>query len=233
MKKEQTIQQKFIRSITTPKNASEENPQIDVYRELVYYRFLEVFEKAYPRFVKMISSEQLSSLIYDFLAVGAATPILWQVSGEFQEFVVKNNTLKMPFLADLLAFEFLEVQMYMRKYSTQESQDFSLDTGYTLSDEIEIRHFSHPIHHPEFDKNPFSFEAGDFRVLFFYNEKNEEILCEEISPFVEDFLLALDVDTPLLTRIEQVASEYEIQMQELLEILSPILESFCERGIIF
>ena len=117
MKKEQSIQKEFIQAITTAKPSADENPRIDVYRELVYYRFLEVFEKAYLRFVKMISKEQLTTLIYDFFEVGATTPILWQVSGEFKEFILKNNTLEMPFLADLLEFEFLEVEMYMGKYT--------------------------------------------------------------------------------------------------------------------
>lgn len=232
MKREQKIQQEFIQAITSPKTSTEETPQIDVYRELVYYRFLEVFEKAYPRFVKMITKEQLTTLIYDFLKVGARTPILWKVSGEFQEFVVQNNTLEIPFVADLLAFEFLEVQMYMREYSSLTKREFSLEECYTLSTEIELRHFTYPIHHPDFDANPTAFQAGEFSLLFFYSEENEAILCEEISPFVEEFLLSLDIQTPLLTQVEQVASEYEIQTQELLEILSPLLESFCERGII-
>ena len=232
MKKEQEIQQAFIHSITTPKTSADENPQIDVYRELVYYRFLEVFEKAYPRFVKMLSKEQLTSLIYDFLEVGAKTPILWQVSGEFQKFVVQNNTLEMPFLADLLEFEFLEVEMYMGKYTTFDQNSFSLNNHYKLSQEVEIRHFNYPIHNPNFDANPSSFEKGDFRVLFYYDETQEKILCEEITPFLEEFILSLSLDTSLINSVSKVAKEYEIETQELLEILAPVLEHFCEKNIL-
>jgi len=91
---------------------------------------------------------------------------------------------------------------------------------------------SSPVHYPDFDTNPRAFNKGNLRVPFFYSEQNEAILCEEISPFVEEFLLALDAETPLLSQIQKVATEYEIQTKELLEILSPLLESFCERKII-
>ncbi len=232
MKLEQSIQKRFIDTITKQEPLAMPSEAIEIYTELIYYRFLEVFEKAYPRFKKMVSEETFDKLIYDFLKVGAKTPILWRVSGEFKDFLSHNNDLDMPFLADLLEFEFLEIEMFMQKYDAHTKSAFSLQKSYTLSKEANIRHFSYPVHHPDFDANPEAFECGEFTVLFYYNEKSEEVLYEEITPFIEEFLLSLSPNLSMMQSIEKMAEVYEIEKDELLEILLPVLEHFHDENIL-
>lgn len=81
----------------------------------------------------------------------------------------------------------LEIEMFMQKYDAHTKSAFSLQKSYTFSKEANIRHFSYPVHHLDFDANPEAFECGAFTVLFYYNEKNEEVLYEEITPFIEEF----------------------------------------------
>jgi len=224
MKLEQSIQKRFIDTITKQEPLAMPSEAIEVYTELVYYRFLEVFEKAYPRFKKMVSEETFDKLIYDFLKVGAKTPILWRVSGEFKDFLSHNNDLDMPFLTDLLEFEFLEIEMFMQKYSEHTKSLFSLKKSYAFSKEANIRDFSYPVHHPDFDVNPEAFECGEFTVLFYYNAKREEVLYEEITPFIEEFLHSLTPDVSMMQSIKKMAEVYEVGNEELLEILLPVLE---------
>ncbi len=232
MKLEQSIQKRFINTITKQEEVSMPSEAIEVYTELVYYRFLEVFEKAYPRFKKMVSEETFDRLIYEFLKVGAKTPILWRVSGEFKAFLIEKNDLDMPYLADLLEFEFLEIEMFMQKYSDHTKSSFSLQKSYAFSKEANIRHFSYPVHHPDFDSNPEAFESGEFTILFYYNAKSEEVLYEEITPFIEEFLLSLTPNLSTMQSIEKIAEVYEIENEELLEILLPILEHFHGENIL-
>ena len=232
MNLEQTIQKRFVNTITKQEKLVMPSEALKVYTELVYYRFLEVFEKAYPRFKKMVSDEVFDALIYEFLKVGAKTPILWRVSGEFKTFLIENNTLEMDFLADLLEFEFLEIEMFMQKYEEPQEQEFSLENRYIFSETCNIRRFSYPVHHPEFDTSPKSFESGEFVVLFYYDATEEQVLYEEISPFVYEFLQLQNGGKSLIQLIDEIALSYEIQSDELLEVLSSVLEHFSEKNIL-
>ena len=232
MKIEQAIQKRFTNIITKQDELVIPNEALEVYTELVYYRFLEVFEKAYPRFKQMVSDEVFDALIYEFLKVGAKTPILWKVSGEFKTFLIENNNLEMDFLADLLEFEFLEIEMFMQKYEEHQEQGFSLENCYIFSETCNIRTFSYPVHHPEFDASPKSFESGEFIVLFYYDARAEQVLYEEISPFIYEFLQLQNGEKSLMQLINETALSYEIQSDELLEVLSSVLEHFSEKNIL-
>lgn len=232
MKLEHSIQKRFLSIITKQEELAMPNEALEVYSELIYYRFLEVFQKAFPRFKKMISEEQFDTLIYKFLKIGAKTPIFWKVAGEFKNFVSESNDLDMPYLSDLLEFEFLEVEMFMSEYQEPNSMHFSLENCYYLSSEIELRLFSYPVHHPEFDTNPNNFEMGKYRIIFHYDSTVTEILYEEITPFVHEFLQTLTSSFSLNEHIKITSQKYEIQFDELLEILTPVLENFHSQNII-
>jgi len=232
MNLEQAVQKRFINAITKQEELEMPSGALQVYQDLVYYRFLEVFEKAYPCFKKMVSEEKFSELIYRFLKVGAKDPILWRVSGEFKEFLIKENDLELEFLADLLEFEFLEVEMYMHKYTEYKQDEFSLESQYILSEDVNLRIFSFAVHHPDFDDNPQIFERGEYTVLFYYDEATQSIIQEEITPFVASFLQTITIERSILSFIKEIAKEYEVTSEELLEILLPILKNYTVKNII-
>ena len=232
MNLEQSVQKRFINVITKQEELFMPSKALGVYTELVYYSFLEVFEKAYPRFKKMIGDEKFSELIYEFLKVGAKDPILWRVSGEFKEMLVKENDLEMDFLEDLLEFEFLEIEMYMHKYEEYKKEKFSLESSYVFSKDANIRTFSYAVHHPDFDTKTELFQKGEFLVLFYYDEETQSILYEEVTPFIVEFLQVITQNKPILSHIKEMAELYEITTEELLEILLPVLQSYKSKNII-
>jgi len=232
MKLEQAVQKRFINAITKQEELLTPSGALQVYQDLVYYRFLEVFEKAYPRFKKMVSKEKFSELIYKFLKVGAKDPILWRVSGEFKEFLIKENDLKIEFLEDLLEFEFLEVEMYMHKYQEYKEDIFTLESSYTLSADVNIRTFSYAVHHPDFDTNTQKFEKGEYTVLFYYERETQSIVYEEITPFISMFLQTITREQSISMFIDDRVKEYGVTREELLEVLLPILEQFRSKNII-
>jgi hypothetical protein len=230
MNLETVIQQHFVDIITS----KDENisTAYKVYQELVYYRFEEVFEKAFQRFKRMVSEEVFKGLIYDFLKVGAKTPILWQVSGEFKEFVVKNSSLDMPYLQDLLTFEFLEIEMFMHKYAPFSAQDLDYNASYQLSKDVNILHFEYPVHNPVFDENRENIEAGNYEVLFFYDFEALQVMCEEITPFLKEFLVMLSSEKTLQSQRDTISVEYALDPSEVKEILTDVLQKYITQGII-
>ena len=232
MQLEQAIQSRFINAITNPASIPEASKAHQVYQELVYLRFYEVFEKALPRFKAMISEALFEALIYKFLKIGAKSPTLWQSSGEFAAFVVESCELDMPFLEDLLSFEYLELEMYMQEYPRVQEHTFSLQNHYKLSDKVVLKSVTYPIHHPEFDANPSVFEAGEYQLLIFYDAKSQKVLCQEITPFVVEFLNSLDGESSLDAVVQKFAFAYEIEIEELVEALENILQSFAITAIL-
>jgi len=232
MNLEHSIQKRFINTITKQEELSMPSEGLKVYQDLVFYRFLEVFEKAYPRFRRMVSEKKFSELIYNFLKIGAKDPILWRVSGEFKEFLIANNDLEMVFLSNLLEFEFLEVEMYMHKYPEYIEKEFTLESSYALSVDANIRTFTYAIHHPVFDENPQNFEKGEYTVLFYYDSQTESIIYEEITPFLAVFLGTITREKSISIFIEDKAKEYDVTRVELLEVLLPLLKRFTSKNII-
>ena len=230
MQLEQNIQKRFIGHVTKAEGRISQAHK--VYQELIYYRFEEVFEKAFPRFRKMVSEETFTKLIYDFLEVGAQTPILWQVSGEFRDFLSANNTLNMPYLQDLLTFEFLEIEMFMQKYEDVLPRVFDLQKSFQLSSTVKIVTFNYPIHNPEFDFNVEAFEKAEYRLLFFYDFDAMQVMCEEITPFLEEFLESLSGTLTVTDVVDSMSQKYEVASEEIIEIMQELLRKYIEKGVL-
>lgn len=232
MKLEQDIQKRFVDIVTTRNGTKMQDEAHRVYNELIYNSFEEALEKAFPRFRKLVDEEVFQKLIYSFIQDGATDPIFWRVAGEFKDFLLKSNDLDIEYLEDLLHFEFLEVAMYMSKYSDHEKSLFEFKSIYILSDEINIFTYSYPIHNPEFDTNPQKFSKGEYHLLFYYNEPEESIISQEITPFVVEFLQALDGQTTLTQVIKRFAKTYELEEEDIKEALQELLENFLNHNII-
>jgi len=232
MKLEQNIQKRFVDIITTQEESQISSKAHEVYKNLIYYSFEDVILNAYPRFVKLISKEALKSSIYNFMNYGAKDPLYWRVAGEYKDFILSKNYFEIEYLKDLLDFEFLEIQMYMQKYTLKEQNTFSKDKHYTLSDAVNIFTYSYPIHNPKFDANPSKFEQGEYIVLFYYDAQKEQIISREITPFLKEFLEELNDTNSVLETMKKFSANYEVALDDIIEILGEVLEDFTKNSII-
>jgi len=232
MKLEKNIQKRFVDIVTNRVHVSNPSSAHRVYANLIFYRFKEVFEKSFPRFVKLIDTDTFDTFIYDFIKHGASTPTLWNVSDEFKEFVLKNNTLQIDFLEDLLEFEYLELFMHMQDYSKQKKREFALENFYKLSALAQIVSLKYPVHHPEFDIAPSSFSKGEFFILVYHKERTNEIIYEEITPFIYELMHLLSPTRTLNELLTIMATNYEIKVEEILEVLISSLEHYVEDKIL-
>lgn len=229
---ETNIQKRFVEIICSADKSALASPAHQTYSELIYYSLLENLEKAFPRFRKRLSEEVFKDLIYAFLKVGAKTPIFWSVAGEFKDFVLSQNTIEMDYMEDLLNYEFLELEMYMSNYTCKNSATFSFSDVYICSPEIRLERYIYPIHHHDFDERSEDFKRGEYFILFYYQEQGEQIIAEEISHFVYEFLNALDGKNTVFDLVHTFALHYEIEADDIFEIFEELLSHYVKNNII-
>ena len=232
MKLEQAIQKRFVDIITKRTNDEFSSSGHKVYANLLFYRLKDLFSKSFPRFTKLVGDEIFSKLIYDFLKHGASNPILWKVNDEFKDFVLKNSVLEIPFLEDLLYFEYLEIEMYMSDFSKEKKATYSLNNSYRLSNAVKLITLSYPVHHPDFDTNSEAFQRGEQFILLYHKEKTNEIIHEEITAFSREFLQMLKKKDSLLAHIQDIATVYELDRQEILEVYEGVLQRYVQDKIL-
>ena len=232
MKLEKNIQKRFVDIVTNRVHVSNPSSAHRVYANLIFYRLKEIFEKSFPRFIKLLSEERFNELVYDFIKQGAKTPTLWKVSEEFKEFILQNNNFEIDYLEDLLEFEYLELFMHMQNYSQINKRNFALENTYKLSALTKIVALKYPVHHPRFDIEPSSFSQGEFFILVYHKEKTNEIIYEEITPFIYEFLHLISPTRTLNEILQVIAYKYEIKVEEILEVLRSSLEHYIDVRIL-
>lgn len=86
------------------------------YRRLVFNIIQDNIESAYPIAYKYLETEVWNELVYDFFSKHECQSYqVWMLPKEFMAFVIENNYQekhKLPFLNDLLAFEWAEMELY-------------------------------------------------------------------------------------------------------------------------
>jgi len=232
MNLEQNIQKRFIEIVTNKVDVTLPSSAHRVYANLIFYRLKDVFSKSFPRFIKLIDDDTLSELIYNFIKEGAKDPILWKANEEFKNFLLAHNSLNILHLEDLLNFEYLETQMYMNDFSKESRAEFSLQKNYSLSESSKLITLNYPVHHPDFDKNSVDFEKGDYFLIVYYKEESNEIIYEEITPFINDFFLTLTNEQTLEFHLQTIAHKYEVSLEDILEVFHETLKSYVKNKIL-
>ena len=99
--------------VTLPDAKKERLPQ---YRRLVFNIIQDNMESAYPIAFKYLETAIWNELVYDFFSIHECQSYqVWKLPQEFMEFVIENNYSekhKLPFLDDLLRFEWAEMELY-------------------------------------------------------------------------------------------------------------------------
>lgn len=86
------------------------------YKRLTNNVVINTLEQAFPIAEEILTDSEWNGLVMDFIARNdSQTPQIWKLPYEFYEFVMKNNyqdTLKKPWLNDLLYFEWIEIEIH-------------------------------------------------------------------------------------------------------------------------
>jgi hypothetical protein len=145
------------------------------YRRLVFNVIKDALETTYPISFKYIDEEIWDEMMYQFFSTHKCIdPQVWRMPEEFYQFCLAENYAEkhdLPFLNDLLHFEWLEVEIYMMediKYPEYKSSDNWLDKKLALNPEHKIIKLEYPVHL----ENPkdAGLKKGDYFLLL-YREK--------------------------------------------------------------
>ncbi len=222
------IQKRFFSLITSqePLYASLNNP-IQTYKELIHYRFKEVILSTFERFCSHLKESHLDELITAFIQSCPQTPLIWQMPNEFRHFLSREKSLKsLPFMDDLLWFEWVEVELFMNPYQTPKEEYFDWNQAYRLSESALLRELNFPVFHQENYH-----EGGIYPLLVYYHFETHEVHFQELTPFLKQFVDLLN-DHTAQDALEKISAQFEVDEKEVQKLLQEPLESFVENYIL-
>lgn len=165
------------------------NKGLQAYRFLVEYRFFEVLSNAFPIFYSMVDQKRFEQAVIAFMQSGAKSNEMWRVPDEFRLFVKEQEFFQqtMPFVHDLLWFEWIEVALMMGTYGPKEQSIFSWDKEYTLSKSAVLKVLDYPVYEQKNFEN-----RGEYHLLAYYDFDAKQVYFREIGPPLYLFLSALE-----------------------------------------
>lgn len=123
------------------------------YRRLVFNVVKDALENTYPISYKYIKTEIWDTMVYNFFSEHKCVdPQVWRMPLEFCEFCKTENyadKYTLPFLNDLLYFEWLEVELYMMediKYPEFTNTTNWLNKKIAVNPEHKIIKLEYPVH---------------------------------------------------------------------------------------
>jgi len=142
------------------------------YRRLVFNVVKNTLSQAYPISEKVLGNEVWHNLADTFFRYhNCQAPQLWKLPFEFYEYISKNNfaqKLKLPWLNDLLFFEWIEIEMHTMP---DEKQDDFTEKGNLFKDllivnkEYRLINLKYPVH--ILPVNEAGRKKGEYYVLVF------------------------------------------------------------------
>ena len=156
------------------------------YRRLVYNIVDGTLSNAFPILKSYISDDLWDEMVNHFFGHHkSSTPLLWKLPYEFLEYANQNGFSKkynLPYLSDLLLFEWLEVELFMMENlpipTFKEDGDLLKDI-IVLNPEHRLVHLSYPVH-KKWQKDQWP-ERGNFYLLIYRDLKSGSVQFIEIS----------------------------------------------------
>ena len=157
LKEETHIQQQLLanycRTGIEPNLLNVKQENIHHYRRLVFNIACDTLETAYPITYSFLSEKVWEELTYNFFSEHKCkTTQVWKMPLEFYDYCVEKDValkLKMPFLNDLLYFEWLELDVHtMPDLNYPEVKEIGswLDDEIALNPEYKLVKFEYPVH---------------------------------------------------------------------------------------
>lgn len=156
------------------------------YRRLVFNVIKDALQTAYPIAYKYIPKESWDSMVENYFSSHhCSDPQVWRMPREFYQFSLDENyaeKYELPFLNELLYFEWLEVELYMMEdlqYPDLKSMDFDLHSLIAVNPEYRIIKLSYPVH---LERPYDSIEKKrDYFLLLFREKKSGRIQFTDLS----------------------------------------------------
>lgn len=160
------------------------------YRRLVFNMIHDTMENAFPIAFKHIPTGKWNKMVKDFFAHHACQSYqVWKLPLEFYAYAVEHNwedTYGIPFLNDLLAFEWAEMEVYNMEDMPAPTHALTgnwLDTPLVLNPEHQLLSFKYPVHLVAKPKALVQ-QKGVYFVLLFRDPETGNVEFMDLSPWL-------------------------------------------------
>jgi hypothetical protein len=145
---------------------------LNQYRRLIRNNIHNALEQAFPIAFTVLTESQWNTLVDDFHALHpAVTPQVWKLPEEFYRFVKANGyakTFSLPFLNDLLHFEWIEIAVHTMEDQSPapyRSKGNKLTDSLVVHPEFRLIRMEYPVH--IYAAEEALQHAGDYYLLTF------------------------------------------------------------------
>ena len=156
------------------------------YRRLVFNAIKDNLESAFLITHSVMSEIQWNDLLDNFFSNHKCqTPLVWQIAYEFYEFIVIHeyaNKLNLPYLNNLLFFEWIEIEIFMMEDVAYPLVDDNGDLFHDImvfNPEYKIIALEYPVHKVSPDKSMAL--KGEYYVLIFRERETGRLQFVDIS----------------------------------------------------
>jgi len=208
------------------------------YRRLVFNIVLNTMTQAYPIAHKALGNEDFKDLIHNFfLNHNSQTPQVWKLPFEFYEYVITNKLsekLELPFLNDLLLFEWIEIEVHtMPDISPSEFiKEGNMFTDILiLNQEYKIIKLSFPVH--LYAPNKAKDLSGDYFVIALRDPENYKVKFLNLSILHVFFFEQLATEEKTLNEIIDEASEiFKLEKNTIITNITPFINDMFLQNVI-
>ena len=200
---------------------------LNQYRRLIRNNIHNAMEQAFPIAFTVLTEAQWDILIDDFHALHpAATPQVWRLPEEFYTFVEAhryNEKFSLPFLNDLLHFEWIEIAVHTMKDAAPavcRKEGNPLEDVIVVHPEHRMIRLKYPVHLYSAEKA--ASHEGDYFLLTF-RTRDFDVRFADLPPlhaFCFEQILQGKTGAELLKEVEQPSG----QMLNTMELKQNILE---------
>ena len=226
-KLERDVEDRFFDLITNQKDNPASNA-FGVYQKLVFFRFEEIIKNTFLEFTKYVSEKELEDSIYAFMKNPPTTPFVWQIAKDYMNFVKKNKIFKdRKYLYELLYFDWIEVEIYMKEYKVKKPSKFSWDKSYKLAAHSRVKRCKYDIINKDYETKRENF------LIIYYDFTEDEVFFREINQFLMVLIKNLNKKCSLEESLKNLCLENEIDLQEAKAVLEePLKELLTKRALV-
>ncbi len=215
----------------------------DPKRMQIYLRFIrrtleDTLKRAYPLTRHILSDEQWDEIVSDYLAnVDCPSPFIWKAPEGFVSFVQTKDwseRFAIPYLVDLVDFEWLEIEMTMmpdcEKIPSSGEGDI-LEDPLFINPESCVVVYSYPV----FEKKPLPrpMEKGIYPLLAFRHPEDSDVRFIALSLFYQRVLELLQENLVGRQALTRAATEFHLDEEKALTIGKKFLSDLRQQKALY
>jgi uncharacterized protein len=193
------------------------------YRRLVYNIVDDILETAYPITFSFLDKGVWKDLVYNYFNEHKCqTAQVWRMPMEFYEYCVEKNIqekLNIPFLNDLLHFEWLEMEVHTMEdieYPKTKGTGDWLNTPIALNPEHKLVAFTYPVHTTAPGEELIA-KKGNYFLLIYREKESGNVQFVDLSMFYTFILENLKNGAVLSDILEEANTIFQVNNIELLK----------------